>query len=286
MFTEVFMDNITAGNSTLKIKSVLKNFLYGLTIGSSMLVPGVSGGTTAIILGIYDKLISAVGNILSEFKRSVIFLVQILFGGIIGVFAFSELILWLVEKWQLPMMYFFMGAILGSVPILVKKSEVKIKNLYNVLFAFVGIGLMIVIGLLPKNNLTVVPNDFNGALMLILSGVIIAVALVLPGISTSHILLVLGMYEAVWGAFRNMNFYYLLLLGTGVIVGTLLTTKIINKAMTKFPQQAFMIIIGFVMASVYDIFPGVPEGINILYCALLASAGFTAVLFVTKFGAE
>lgn len=280
------MDNITTGNSISKMKSVLKNFLYGLTIGSSMLVPGVSGGTTAIILGIYDRLISAVGNIFNDFKRSIIFLVQILFGGIVGVIVFSELILWLVEKWELPMMYFFTGAILGSIPMLVKKSEVKIKNLYNVLFAFVGIGLMIIVGLLPKNNLTVVPNDFNGALMLILSGIIIAVALVLPGISTSHILLVLGMYEAVWGSFGSRNFYYLILLGIGVIIGTLLTTKAIDKAMTKFPQQTFMIIVGFVMASVYDIFPGVPEGADIFYCAVLAALGFSAVLFITKFGSD
>ena len=145
---------------------------------------------------------------------------------------------------------------------------------------------MIIVGLLPKNNLTVVPNDFNGALMLILSGIIIAVALVLPGISTSHILLVLGMYEAVWGSFGSRNFYYLILLGIGVIIGTLLTTKAIDKAMTKFPQQTFMIIVGFVMASVYDIFPGVPEGADIFYCAVLAALGFSAVLFITKFGSD
>lgn len=276
------MNSVVSESRTLKIKSVLKNLLCGLTIGSSMLVPGVSGGTTAIILGIYDKLISAVGNILHDFKKSIIFLVQIAFGGIIGVIALSGLILWLVEVWELPMMYFFMGAIFGSIPMLIKKSQVTIKTLYNSLFAFIGIGLVLVIGLLPKSSFSVVPNDFNGALLLVFSGIIIAIALVLPGISTSHILLVLGMYEAVWGSFRSMNFYYLFLLGIGVIIGTLSTTKIIDKAMTKFPQQTFMIIVGFVMASVYDIFPGVPVGINILYCGIMTAAGFTIVWFVSR----
>ena len=103
-----------------------------------MLVPGVSGGTMAIILGIYDKLISAVSNIFVSFKKSFLFLLQILCGGLVGVFALSGLILWLIELWKLPMTYFFIGAIAGSIPMLVKKSDIKLKKLYNVSFAFIG----------------------------------------------------------------------------------------------------------------------------------------------------
>lgn len=280
------MYNVISNNRMSKIKSIIKNLMCGLVIGSSMLVPGVSGGTMAIIIGVYDKLISAVGNIFHNFKESIVFLVQIAFGGIIGAYAFSGLILWLVEIWHLPMMYFFIGAIAGSIPMLVKKSQVTIKKLYNSLFAFVGIGLALAVRLLPKSSLSVVPNDMKGILLLVFSGIIIAVALVLPGISTSHILLVLGMYEAVWGSLKSMNLYYLFLLGVGVIVGTFSTTKIIDKCMSKFPQQTFMIIVGFVMASIYDIFPGIPYGMDILYCSLMLAAGFTAVSSAVRFGGK
>ncbi len=276
------MDIVTNKNTKPKIKSALKNILCGVVIGSSMLVPGVSGGTTAIMLGIYDRLISAAGNILKDFKKNAGFLIQILIGSAVGILLFSRLILWLVEIWSLPMTYFFMGAIIAGIPLLLKKSTVDIKNIYNGLFAFVGIGLVALIGLLPKNSFTVIPSDFKGAVLLIFGGVIIAIALVLPGISTSHILLVLGMYETVWGAFGSGNFYYLLLLGTGVVVGTLITTKGIDKAMTVFPKQTFMIITGFVIASVYDIFPGVPAGVDIFYCTIMASAGFTVVFFLLR----
>ena len=278
-----FMDNTENINNSVKIKSVLKNFICGLVIGSSMLVPGVSGGTTAIMLGIYDRLLSAVSNIFREFKKNIFFLIEVAFGGIIGVLLFSQFILWLVEKWHLPMMYFFIGAIVGSIPMLLKKSKIMLKNFYNIIFALIGAGLVFAVGLLPKSRLTVVPSDFKGALLLILCGIIIAVALVLPGISTSHVLLVLGMYEAVWGSFKSMNIYYIFLLGIGVIIGTLLTAKITDKAMKRFPQQTFMAIVGFVAVSVFDIFPGVPIGIDIIFCTLMAALGFTAVFLTSKF---
>ncbi|MDD6489929.1 MAG: DUF368 domain-containing protein [Clostridia bacterium] len=270
-------------NNTAEIRKIFKNSLCGLVIGSSMLVPGVSGGTTAIMLGIYDRLLSAVGNIFRDLKKNIFFLLEVAVGGILGVLLFSELVLWLVEKWHLPMMYFFIGAIVGSVPVLLKKSKITLKTSYNIIYALIGAVLVFAVGLLPKSRLSVVPNDFKGALLLILCGIIIAVALVLPGISTSHILLVLGMYEAVWGSFRNMNIYYIFLLGIGVILGTLLTAKITDKAMKRFPQQTFMAIIGFVLVSVFDIFPGVPNGIDIVFCTLMAALGFTAVFLASKF---
>lgn len=279
----MLMNNAETVNDIPKIRTILKNFLCGMVIGSSMLVPGVSGGTSAIMLGIYDRLLSAVSNIFREFRKNILFLLEVAVGGIVGVLLFSELILWLVEKWRLPMMYFFIGAIVGSIPMLLKKSKITLKTSYNIIYALIGAGLVFAVGLLPKSRLTVVPNDFKGALLLILCGVIIAVALVLPGISTSHILLVLGMYEAVWGSFKNMNIYYIFLLGTGVIIGTLLTAKIIDKAMKRFPCQTFMAIVGFALVSVFDIFPGVPTGSDIVFCILMSAVGFTAVFLASEF---
>lgn len=277
------MNNIKSINNISNIKRFFKNFLCGIAIGSSMLVPGVSGGTMAIILGIYDCLVSAVSGLFRSFRKSLVFLLSVAVGGIVGMLVFSGLVLKLIEVRYIQMMYFFIGAIIGSIPMLIKKSELTIKNIYNIIFAFLGTGLVFAVRLLPKSSLTVVPNDLKGALLLIFSGIIIAIALVLPGISTSHILLVLGMYEAVWGAFRSMNFYYIILLGSGVIIGTLLTTKTIDKAMKLFPHQTFMVIVGFVAASVYDIFPGVPSGSDLIYCIVLFIIGFSAVFFISGF---
>ncbi len=231
-----------------------------------MLIPGVSGGTMAIILGIYDELISAVSNIFKRFKYSFLFILQVAVGGIAGILLFSKLILNLIREYELPMMYLFMGAMLGSIPSLYKKGNTGRFNPLNILWALIGAGLVYALNFLPKSSFTVVPSDFKSYAMLFLCGIIIAVALVLPGISTSHILLILGMYEAVWGAVSGLNFVYLLPIFLGALTGIMLSAKILDRAMTRFPRQTYMLIIGFVLASIIDIFPGLPSGFGILGC--------------------
>ena len=91
------------------MKNIIKNLLSGMIIGSSMLIPGVSGGTTAIIIGIYDRLIKAVSDILKDLKKNISFLVQVAVGGIIGILLFSKAVLFLTEQYNFPMMYFLSG---------------------------------------------------------------------------------------------------------------------------------------------------------------------------------
>lgn len=254
-----------------------RDILYGAVIGSSMLIPGVSGGTTAIILGIYDRLISAVSNITKEPKKQLPFLGLVALGGIAGAVLFSGAVLSITETFPVESMHFFIGAILGSIPLLVKKSGITVSNLYNIVFALIGIFAVFGIRLLPQGS------SGSGWFMLIISGMVIAAAMVLPGISTSHILLVLGMYESVWGGLRSIDIDYLFPIGIGGIIGTLLTAKLTDKAMECFPCQTYMVIIGFVMTSVYDIFPHDTELSRLPVCILLCAAGFAAVLGISNF---
>ena len=263
------------------MKNIIKNLLSGMIIGSSMLIPGVSGGTTAIIIGIYDRLIKAVSDILNDFKKNISFLVQVAVGGIIGILLFSKAVLFLTEQYNFPMMYFFIGAIFGSIPVMIKKADIKMSNIYNISFVLVGVIIAVAINFLPKSGLSVIPDSAGGYIMLFMCGIIIAVALILPGISTSHILLILGMYETVLSAVSDMNLIYISILGIGVFTGVLLCTKILEKAMNKFPSQTFMAITGFVMASVYDIFPGIPSGIELIFCILLFITAFALTSIIS-----
>ena len=256
------------------MKNIIKNIFSGMIIGSSMLIPGVSGGTTAIIIGIYDRLIKAVSDILKKVRKNIFFLIQVAIGGITGILLFSKAVLFLTNEYYFPMMYFFIGAIFGSIPLMIKKADINMKNIYNILFVLVGVVVAIAVNFLPKSGLSVMPDSAVGYIMLFLSGIIIAIALILPGISTSHILLVLGMYETVLSAVSDMNVVYIAILGGGVLAGVFSCTKILEKAMNKFPSQTFMAITGFVMASVYDIFPGIPSGIEMILCILLSITAF------------
>ncbi|MBQ8132797.1 MAG: DUF368 domain-containing protein [Clostridia bacterium] len=259
------------------ITEFLRNFIFGTVIGASMLIPGVSGGTTAIILGIYDKLITAVSNIFKKPKQSFALLIPVACGGIVGAALFSGAVLLLIESFYTQSMFFFIGAILGCIPFLVKRSGITLSTLYHAVFALIGIVLVMALRFLPESA-----GTDGGGVMLIVCGFIIAAAMVLPGISTSHVLLVMGMYETVWGGLHNMDVCFLSLLGIGGIAGTILTAKAADKAMEKFPCQTYMMIIGFVMTSVYDIYPQNTELLQLPVDIVLCAAGFLLVLFVSS----
>ena len=262
-----------------QIYSAGKTFLFGGIIGSSMLIPGVSGGTMAIILGIYDRLVNSVGNIFKETKRALIFLGITAAGGMLGLIFFSSVMLDIVKKYPVFSMYFFIGAILGSIPMLVKKSGISEGKWYNVFFALLGIVGLFLLRQLPEGN-----NIQSSPFMLFICGIIIAAAMVLPGISTSHILLILGMYEIVWGGLKNAAPDFWIFLGSGAAIGTFLTAKLADKAMKKYPCQTYMIIIGFVMTSVYDIFPSDFIAEQIPFYLILAGSGFLGVSMLSKYG--
>lgn len=263
---------ITKSIAVKKIKEVL----YGSLIGASMLIPGLSGGTAAIILGIYDKLTESAGNILKTPKKSLAFLIPVGTGGIIGAVLFSGAVLAVIEKYYTLSMFFFIGAITGTLPMLVRQSGISLKTLYNAVFALFGTAAAVCIRFIPA-----VQGGTEGFLLTALCGFIIAIGMVLPGISTSHLLLVLGMYERVWGSLKDPDIVFLFPLMIGGAAGTVLTAKLTAAALKKYPAQSYMIIIGFVMSSVYDIFPENFDNSAVIQYILLCAAGFAAVYFIT-----
>lgn len=251
-----------------------------------MLVPGVSGGTTAIILGVYDKLIRAVSTFFQDFKKNILFLGLFSLGGGIGILLFSRVMLFAVQKWELPMMFLFLGAIIGSIPMLYTQAKVEKFNPLYILFALIGAGIVLSLGYLPKPD-----SEFSGSglihlAMLFVTGIIIAVALVLPGISTSHMLLLLGMYNTTLEAIKTLNFGWLVPIALGGIAGIFLTTRLIEKALNKFPAISYFFIIGFVLGSIIDVFPGFPKGLGILVCLVTFSSGYAVIRYVSKFSKE
>lgn len=265
-----------------KFPAFITTAFKGLVVGSSMLVPGVSGGTTAIILGIYDKLIHAVSAIFADFRKNLTFLCVFCVGAGAGLLLFARLMLWAVETWELPMMFLFLGAIIGSVPMLYRQAKVARFNPAYILFAVVGVAIVLSLGYLPKPE-----SEFSGSTlahmaMLFVTGVIIAVAIVLPGISTSHMLLILGMYNTTLEAIKTMNLPFLVPIALGGLTGIFLTTSLLEKALTKFPRVSYFMIIGFVLGSIIDVFPGFPSGWGVPVCAATFAAGFALITLITR----
>lgn len=134
------------------------------------------------------------------------------------------------------------------------------------------------LSLVPAGNLAAgMDMGLLKILFLLAAGMVAAVALVLPGISVSYLLLLLGLYEETMKAIGSLDIAFLLPLGTGVILGILLSTKALEKAMVKCPQMTYLVILGFILGSVAEIFPGIPTGSGILPCILLFAAGFAVI---------
>lgn len=248
-----------------KLKDNLSLILKGYIIGSSMSVPGVSGGTMAILLGIYDKLISSISNFFKDIKGNILFLMKVCIGAGAGIGSLSFLIKWLLEKFPLPVSVFFLGAVVGGIPALYKKTKESSLRLSSAIYFLLGLLIVISIGFIPEGSVDVsVGSGLTHYLILLVTGIIIALALVLPGISTSHMLLVLGMYDTMIAAITEFDIFYIGILGIATLIGVFLITKPIEWILNTFPHQTYCAIIGFVLGSTTEIFqdkilPSIPE---------------------------
>ncbi|ROR23942.1 putative membrane protein [Mobilisporobacter senegalensis] len=273
--------------------------LKGFIIGSSMSVPGVSGGTMAILLGIYDKLISSISNFLKDIKGNILFLMKFCIGSFVGIGSLAFVIKWLLEEFPLPVSFFFLGAVIGGIPALYKKTKESSLRISSVIYFLIGLILVISIGFLPVGNFDVSSGTgVTHFLMLLVTGIIIALALVLPGISTSHMLLVLGMYDTMLIAITKFDVVYIGILGISTVIGIFLITKPIEWTLNKFPHQTYCMIIGFVLGSTSEIFrdkiiPAIPADANIRWwiSSILISIvtfvlGYYAIMSLSRFSNE
>lgn len=241
----------------------------------------------AMILGIYNKLISSVSQLRKHFKKNIIFLIIFCGGGLIGVGLFAKPMAMLIEAFPNLTLYFFIGAVIGGVPLIIKESKVKSFKLIELIYIVVGILLVFGIGSMTKVSVDIGSNiDLGMFIYLLVAGIIAAIALVLPGISVSYLLLVMGLYDPIMKAISDMNISFLLPLAVGLIIGILLTTKSLEYIMNKFPKVTYMIILGFVLGSLVELFPGLPQGIEWIGCMITLSLGLGSILYLSKFKAE
>jgi putative membrane protein len=278
------------------LKSNLIIMLKGFIIGSSMSVPGVSGGTMAILLGIYDKLIGAISNFLKDIKGNIIYLMKFCIGAGVGIGSLAFAIKWLLEKFPFPVSFFFLGAVIGGIPALYKKTKNSPLKITSGIYFLIGLIIVISIGFIPVGNFDISSGSgLTHYLMLLVTGIIIALALVLPGISTSHMLLVLGMYDAMLLAITEFNVVYIGILGISTLIGIFLITKPIEWTMNKFPHQTYSMIIGFVLGSTSEIFrdkilPAIPRDAgyswwipSVIISLITFVLGYISILSLSRF---
>ena len=186
-------------------------FIKGIVIGIATLVPGVSGGTMAIILGVYDKMISSVSSFFKHIKQNTIFLGILACGGVLGIGLFSRLIKFCLTEFKMPTIYLFLGIITGGIPLLYKKTNSAHNHKKNYIYFVIGLGLIIIMTFYKGTIINLAKSGgILNYLFLLLAGIIVAIALILPGISTSFMLLTLGLYDITINAINNLEYNFLI----------------------------------------------------------------------------
>ncbi|WP_145387367.1 DUF368 domain-containing protein [Staphylococcus capitis] len=246
------------------------NILKGFGMGTSDLIPGVSGGTIALLLGIYDDFISSVSGLFSKrFWPSFKFLLPILLGMGLAIALLSNLFNYLLSYHEIPTMFFFTGLIIGIIPYLLKTSNYKQTfKTKHYLMILIGIIILVIITLLnngDKHSGETLTLSLGLIIKYFIAGMFASSAMLLPGISGSFMLLVFGAYGTVMFSISelvNLNFTalpILIIIGLGILTGFMLSSRMIQYFLHHHTTMTFALIIGFVIGSIYAVFPGFPE---------------------------
>lgn len=248
---------------------MIKNVLKGIVIGIANIVPGVSGGTMMVAMGIYDKLIHCITHLFSEFKKNVLFLAPIAIGMVIAIAGSSFGLTWLFEHFPIQTNLLFVGLILGGLPAIcknVKGSKIRIGHVIaGVLFFALVVGM----AAMGESEGASADLSFSLANVLILFGVgiVASATMVIPGVSGSMVLMLMGFYYPVLNAVKDfftalahLDFNgiftgcgVLIPFGLGVVAGMFGIAKLVEIIFEKFPLYAYWAIIGLIVASPFAI---------------------------------
>lgn len=253
------------------MNKIFLGFLKGIFIGLANIIPGVSGGTIAVIFGIFDDLIDTINNFFRDIKKNLGFITPIGFGILFSILFFSSILELCLKKYSLPTNIFFVGLIFGSIPIIYKKAiKNGIKKNYF-LYTIISILIVILASNFNKNGATQINHDlsFIFLLKIFFGGLLAAIAMIIPGISGSFIMVVLGIYPTVINSISNISRCLLNLsdknllirtgaiifsLGLGLFLGILLISRLISVLLEKFYSETYFCILGLIIGSIYGIF--------------------------------
>ena len=285
------------------MKEFIINIFRGMVIGLANIIPGVSGGTMMVSMGIYDKLIMLLTHFIKKFKEAVKLLIPLAIGMLLAIAVLSKVITKMFEQIPLQTTLLFIGLIIGGLPVIFKRVKGKKVGVPQVI-AF-AVFFVMVVGLAMMGEGESASADitlnFMNIVMLVFVGIIAAASMVIPGISGSMIMMILGYYTVIIGtisgfidALKAMDMAaimsacgVLIPFGIGVLVGVVAVAKLIEFVLSKYEQTAFWGIIGLIVASPFAILIMMGSVtinfVNLITGILMLAVGFVVAM---KLGGE
>jgi len=244
-----------------------------MLIGIGAVAPGVSGGTLAVIFGLYERITDAIGNVFKNFRENFIFFLPVVLGGGVGVLAFSNIMNYLFLNYDVQVKYLFIGLMIGTLPSVFGEANKKgFRNIYIVpcIIAFAVTILFIVF---ENSGIDVFPESGRGLAQLLSYGAIIGIGTIVPGISASFVLMYLGAYQIVLEGMAELNPAVLIPVGIGFAVSIVAFANIVSRMFKRFYGYTYYTVLGFVLGSIVAIFPGIGFELRYLTSVLLFILG-------------
>lgn len=262
--------------------------LKGFILGIANIIPGVSGGTLAMTMGIYEDIIKSISSILKTPKKSLKLLLYLGIGAALSILILSKLLNYTLTNYAFATTLFFIGLIVGGFPLLLKKAKGHKVSLGYLLSFLSTTSLVIILRLLQTSENTVSLNNVSlfTIIILLLVGMLAASTMVIPGVSGSFVLMLIGFYKPILNTISNItkfnllghNLLILVPFGIGVLLGIVLTAKLIEYLLKKYEIYTYYGIYGFILASilvlilnVYNKATGIPEVVVGILLVLLGT---------------
>ncbi|MBE5944888.1 MAG: DUF368 domain-containing protein [Lachnospiraceae bacterium] len=277
------------------------DIIKGIFVGIANVIPGVSGGTMAVSFGIYDKILSSVSNLFKDFKKSFRTLFPIAIGMIVGVIGFTFIIGWLLKNQPLCTSLAFTGLIVGGVPMILKslkdgwvkdkKKSLFVNIILFLLFLAIAVGMSLMNG--DENSGVLLTADLKTIIVVFFIGIIAAATMIIPGVSGSLVLMILGYYFGILSAVKDFisalkNFDMKGMISQGLIlapfaigclVGVFFIAKLVEWLFNHFASATFSAILGLIFASPIAIFYKVQQEYN-MFDSSIPQIIFGIIIFV------
>lgn len=261
----------------------LLRVVKGMFIGSGFILPGISGGALAAVFGIYERIIAFLAHPFKNFKKDIKFFLPVAIGGILGLYILSFAVSFLLGSYQTIILWFFVGAILGTAPSLWRQAgkQGRQKRDYIIMLITFILALLFLIYGKHLFSTSIPQNTWTW----MLAGGLIALGVIVPGLSPSNFLLYMGMYKAMSDNIKDLNFSVLIPIAIGGLIVLISLSKLFDHIFKVAYPQLFHFILGVVAASTIMIIPTDYAGMSILgyvMCFVLLVAGAAVGYFMAR----
>lgn len=258
----------------------LLRLLKGILIGIGFIVPGLSGGVLAVIFGLYEPLMRFLANLTKNFKNNLLFFIPVGIGGILGVVAFSAVVDFAFTNYAAQFIWLLIGFISGTFPSLLKTAGKKgRKNYHWVILGLTAVGIALLLRWIETLGTTTLPQTFANW---VLSGALIGLGVVVPGMSPSNFLIYMGLYQPMASGIRHLDLGVVIPLVLGLGISVLLLAKLVAFLFNKAYTFMYHFILGIVIGSTIAIIPGGVSGWTIVVCGLLFVVGVASSSALAK----